>query len=200
MALTCVNGVRECWGCLWCLGEPAWPEEEVKTVYTKEKKPKPVGRQSSRVNQEKKIQKLQHTLKRLDELRENLARAMRCLDTMEEEGVRATTCLSHMRYNCGTRSSRVEHAVITRLDLEREIRELIAEEELLLEWLSPMVKKLPAGTRRAIVKFRFLDGMSCRAIAVRLHYSRSYIYKALLEGIRAMAADQSFAKMESVMT
>ena len=112
---------------------------------------------------------------------------MRCLDTMEEEGIRATTRLSHMRYNRETRSSRVEHAVITGLDLEREIRELIREEESLLAWISPLVMTLPAGTRRAIVKFRFLDGMSCSAIAVRLHYSRSYIYKALAEGIGVMA-------------
>jgi len=193
MALACVNGVKECGGCLWCQGESAWPGEEAIAGSTNEKPPWSKHDLFSlrETDSEKGTQALQLTLKRLDTIRDDIARATHSLGLMEEEGMRATTRLSHMRYERGIRASRVEHAVITKFDLEREIYVLNIEKEELLGCVSPYVERLPAGTGRAIVKFRFVDGMSCREIGLRLHYSRSYIYKALAVGIKMMARDHA---------
>lgn len=42
-----------------------------------------------------------------------------------------------------------------------------------------MIGGMEAGTRRTVARLRFLEGASCAMIAWRLHYSRSYAYKAL---------------------
>lgn len=128
---------------------------------------------------------LQYTLKRMDELREEIRRGMRHLEELAEEAMRATSRLSAVRYGGMAKRSKIEHAVISSLDLEQELNEQKEELKALDEWVTTLVNRLPVGTSRTIVKLRFLEGLSCAAIAWRLHYSRSYVYKALAEGMAA---------------
>lgn len=131
---------------------------------------------------------LQSTLKRMDELREEIRRGMRHMEELAEEATRATSRLSPVQYGGMARRSKVEHAVISSLDLEQELKEQKEELNALAEWVTSVVNRLPVGTSRTIVKLRFLEGLSCAAIAWRLHYSRSYVYKALAEGMAAVVS------------
>lgn len=128
---------------------------------------------------------LQCKLKRMDELREEIRRGMRHLEELAEEATRATSRLSAVQYGGMAKRSKVEHAVISSLDLEQELKEQKEELNALAEWVTAVVNRLPVGTSRTIVKLRFLEGLSCAAIAWRLHYSRSYVYKALANGMTA---------------
>ena len=179
--MICVNGVQECGGCMQCRGPFTWPEESREGGWER------VPEQTISARAEPHAWQLRQLLKRLDELRGEVERAERSLEALAEASTRASSRLNPVWYGRTHGESRIERAVIGGLDLEREIQALNAEKEGLLQKVAPLVERMPAGTRRAIVKLRFIDGMSCAAITWRLHYSRSYVYKALAEGIGQMA-------------
>ena len=136
------------------------------------------------------VRQMQETLKRMDELREELAQAERRLESLREASTRTGALLGLTRCRNSGRHSRIEHAVISGLDLEAEVQELRAELGALVAQVTPMTERLKAGNCRVIVRLRFLDGLSCAAIAWRLHYSRSYVYKVLTAGMRRMLGNR----------
>lgn len=144
------------------------------------------GAQVWRGREEPSTLALQQLLRQLDRLRGEIAQGEWQARELAAAALRATSRITPVRYSGMARHSRVESAVLHSVDVEKDLEELRQALEALLSQVRPLVEALPAGIRKTIAHMRFLDGKGCAAIGLGLHYSRSFVYKALSEAMTAM--------------
>lgn len=129
-------------------------------------------------------------LRRMDALRQEAERTRRRLEETRAAAASTGQALSPLGGGRRHKQSKVEACVIKSVELEEDLKELEEKLEPLVERARGMIGGMEAGTRRTVVRLRFLEGASCAMIAWRLHYSRSYVYKALGEGMAEMAKQE----------
>lgn len=128
-------------------------------------------------------------LHRLDELREYKESLEGTIRSLDYESQRAARGISLQRSNTVERFTRGEKAVLDKTRVEHDLRVMKAEEDALLARITPLIERLPVGAKRLITTLRFVDGDSCMTIAHGLHYSRSFVYKALYDSMDLMAQE-----------
>lgn len=126
-------------------------------------------------------------LRRMDALRQEAERTRRRLEETRAAAAGTGQALSPLGGSRGQKPNKMEACAIKSVELEEDLKELEEKLEPLVERARGMIGGMEAGTRRTVARLRFLEGASCAMIAWRLHYSRSYVYKALGEGMAEMA-------------
>ncbi len=116
---------------------------------------------------------------RLDEINRAITKAKGRIKHLQMSAERANSTLTPVRYGRGFEHSSVEYSV---LECEAErwgISELQKEREELLEILTPLIMRLPAGLYRIVAEKRYIEGAPCGIISKQLSYSRCHIYRVL---------------------
>ncbi|MDD3335295.1 MAG: hypothetical protein PHI98_07220 [Eubacteriales bacterium] len=124
---------------------------------------------------------LREVLKRVDEIHRSITKAVGRIEFLKLNAERANSRLTPVSYGRGVERSRIEYSVLES-DAERwGISQLKKELDELLEMIRPLVDRLPPGVLRAVALQRIVDGIPCGLIARRMHFSRGYVYKLLLQ-------------------
>lgn len=136
------------------------------------------------------VETVRPLLRRMDALRQEAERTRWRLEETRAAAAGTGQALSSLGGSRRQKQNKVEACVIKSVELEEDLKELEEELEPLVERARRMIGGMEAGTRRTVARLRFLEGASCAMIAWRLHYSRSYVYKALGEGMAEMAKQE----------
>lgn len=105
--------------------------------------------------------------KRISEMRERVA-ALMALAT------RATPSLEAERISGTGERSRVEQAMITKVDLERQLREMIAEQDEKRYRIQSAVAAVQDPRERRLLELRYIDGRSWHSVMTRLEISETW--------------------------
>lgn len=105
--------------------------------------------------------------KRISEMRERLA-ALMALAT------RATPSLEAERISGTGERSRVERMMVTKVDLERQLDAMIAEQDAKRYQIQSAVAALQDARERRLLELRYIDGRSWHSVMARLEVGETW--------------------------
>lgn len=107
--------------------------------------------------------------KRIGEMYERIAGLM-------DRATRATPSLEAERVSGTGSRSRVEQAVVTKADLERQLDSMIDEARAQRKSIQDAIEALADPRERRLLELRYIDGRSWASVTMRLEISEPYSY------------------------
>lgn len=107
--------------------------------------------------------------KRISEMYERIANLM-------DRATRATPSLEAERVSGSGDRSRVEQAVVTKADLERQLDAMIDEARAQRKDIQDAIEALADPRERRLLELRYIDGRSWASVTTRLEISEPYSY------------------------